>query len=82
MTTLAPQVDGVLFVIRAVHTSARVARAALDALYHRQVKVLGVIFNAVPSASPDYYYYIYRDYYHPSKQKAKAAKVEKAATRG
>ena len=64
VTSLAPQVDGVLFVIRAVFTSARVARAALDSLYQRQVRVLGLIFNAVPPSSVDYYYYKYRDYYH------------------
>jgi capsular exopolysaccharide synthesis family protein len=63
VTSLAPQVDGVLFVIRAIFTSARVARAALDLLYQRQVRVLGLIFNAVPPRSIDYYYYKYRDYY-------------------
>jgi polysaccharide biosynthesis transport protein len=63
VTSLAPQVDGVLFVIRASFTSGRVARAALDSLYQRQVRVLGLIFNAVPPSSIDYYYYKYRDYY-------------------
>ncbi len=63
VTSLAPQVDGVLFVIRAVFTSARVARASLDALYQRGVRVLGLVFNAVPPTSVEYYYYKYRDYY-------------------
>jgi Mrp family chromosome partitioning ATPase/uncharacterized protein involved in exopolysaccharide biosynthesis len=64
VTSLAPQVDGVLFVVRAEHTSARVARAALDLLYLRQVRVLGLVFNAVPPASADYYYYYqYKDYH-------------------
>jgi capsular exopolysaccharide synthesis family protein len=63
VNSLAPQVDGVLFVIRAIFTSARVARAALYSLYQRQVRVLGLIFNAVPPRSIDYYYYKYRDYY-------------------
>ena len=63
VTSLAPQVDGVLFVIRAVFTSARVARAALESLYQRQVRVLGLVFNAVRPSSVDYYYYRYKDYY-------------------
>ena len=64
VTSLAPQVDGVLFVIRAVFTSARVARAALESLYQRQARVLGLVFNAVRPSSV-YYYYRYKDYYKP-----------------
>jgi polysaccharide biosynthesis transport protein len=64
VTSLAPHTEGVLFVLRADHTSARVARAALDSLYHRNVQVLGVVFNAVrASIGENYYYYHYRDYY-------------------
>ncbi len=66
VTSLAPQVDGVLFVIRAVYTSARVARASLDALYQRRVRLLGLVFNAVPPTSVEYYYYHkYKSYYRP-----------------
>jgi capsular exopolysaccharide synthesis family protein len=75
VTSLAPQVDGVLFVVRALQTSARVARAALDSLYHRQARILGLIFNAVPPRTIDYYSYKYRDYYYkgyPGKGKAKS----------
>ena len=65
VTSLAPSIDAVLFVIRAEHTSARIARAALDLLYHRQVRVLGLILNSVsPSSTDSYYYHKYRDYYH------------------
>jgi capsular exopolysaccharide synthesis family protein len=64
VTSLAPHIDGVLFVVRADETSARVARAALDLLYQRRVNVLGLVFNAVRSNSSDYYYYYkYEDYY-------------------
>ena len=63
VTSLAPQVDGTLFVIRAAFTSARVARASLESLYQRQVRVLGLVFNAVRPSSEDYYYYRYSDYY-------------------
>jgi Mrp family chromosome partitioning ATPase len=57
-------VNGVLFVIRAEHTSARVAQAALDMLYQRKTNVLGIVFNAVRTTSADYHYYKYKDYYH------------------
>jgi polysaccharide biosynthesis transport protein len=70
VTSLAPHTEGVLFVVRADHTSARVARAALDSLYHRNVHVLGLVFNGVRTSAGEYYYYYhYRDYYQnfPSK---------------
>ena len=65
VTSLAPHIDGVIFVVRAEHTSARVARAALDLLYLRHVRILGLVFNAVRPTSADYYYYYkYKDYHH------------------
>jgi capsular exopolysaccharide synthesis family protein len=68
VTSLAPLVDGVIFVIRAEFTSARVARAALDMLYQRKARVLGVVFNSVRATASDYYsYYRYRDYYKAAK---------------
>jgi len=62
--TLAPKVDGVLFVVRALATSARVAQGALDAMRQRQTHVLGLIFNrAVSSPCERQYYQPYaRDY--------------------
>ncbi|MEI6076737.1 MAG: polysaccharide biosynthesis tyrosine autokinase [Verrucomicrobiota bacterium] len=62
--TLAPRVDGVIFVIRAEQTSARIARASLDLLHQRKAKILGVVFNAVRPGVGDYHYYDrYKDYY-------------------
>ncbi len=63
VTSLAPHVEGVLFVIRANYTSGRVARAALDLLYQREVNVLGLVFNGVQTRTGEYYYYRYKDYY-------------------
>jgi capsular exopolysaccharide synthesis family protein len=63
VASLTPNIDGVLFLIRAEHTSARVARASLEMLYQRKTKVLGLIFNAVRTSSADYHYYKYEDYY-------------------
>jgi succinoglycan biosynthesis transport protein ExoP len=75
VTSLAPLVDGVIFVVRAEFTSARVARAALDMLYQRKARVLGLVFNSVRATASDYYsYYRYRDYY-----KTKPAKPAKPA---
>ena len=70
VTSLAPRVDGVIFVVRAEFTSARVTRTSLDMLCQRKARVLGLVFNAVrPSAGSHYYYYRYQDYYstHPGK---------------
>lgn len=67
VTSLAPRVDAVLFVLRAEHTSARVAHAALDLLAQRRVRILGIILNAVRPGSSDHYsYYKYQDYYSSS----------------
>ena len=50
-------------VIRAQFTSARLTKNALNALYQRQVNVLGLILNCVDTEMPDYYYYRYPKYY-------------------
>ncbi len=61
--TVAPNFDGTLMVIRASFTSARLTRNALNALYQRQVNVLGLILNCVDTEVPGYYYYQYPKYY-------------------
>jgi polysaccharide biosynthesis transport protein len=61
--TLAPNFDGTLMVVRAQFTSARLSVNALNALYQRQVNVLGLILNCVDTEMPDYYYYRYPKYY-------------------
>ena len=76
VTSLAPHVDGVIFVIRAEFTSARVARAALYALYQRQARVLGLIFNSARPSFEDYYYYRYKGYYKKYPTGTASAKVE------
>lgn len=49
---LAPKVDGVLFVIRASFTSARLSHNAL-----------GLVFNSIESNSREYYYFKQPEYY-------------------
>jgi polysaccharide biosynthesis transport protein len=63
VSNLVPFVDGVLMVVRANYTSGRVARAALDLLYLRKAKILGIVFNGVSSSGGDYYYYKYKEYH-------------------
>jgi capsular exopolysaccharide synthesis family protein len=71
VATLAPLVDGVIFIVRANFTSARVARAALDLLYQRRVNILGLTLNAVAADSSEYYYYKYKSYYTDSPKRKK-----------
>lgn len=61
--TIAPNFDGTLMVIRAQFTGAHLAHNSLNALYQRQVNVLGIILNCVDTEMPDYYYYRYPKYY-------------------
>lgn len=64
VTSLAPRADGVIFVVRAEYSSARVSRASLDMLIQRKTRIYGLVFNSVRPSAGDYYnYYRYRDYY-------------------
>jgi capsular exopolysaccharide synthesis family protein len=64
VTSLAPRVDGVVFVIRSEFTSSRVAHSALNMLYQRKARILGLVFNSVHVNAGDYYYYYrYQDYH-------------------
>ncbi|MCX6934729.1 MAG: CpsD/CapB family tyrosine-protein kinase, partial [Verrucomicrobia bacterium] len=62
--SLAPKVDGALIVYRAGRTSCRLMRSSLEALYSRNAKVLGIIFNGVDPKQPEYGYYKYTEYYY------------------
>ena len=79
-TSLAPKMDGVLFVLRSGLTRARMARQALEQLYQRQAKVLGLVFNRANSKAKSYYYYKYSDYYH-SDHKGNGSKGEERGRR-
>jgi polysaccharide biosynthesis transport protein len=56
-SSLAHQVDGVLFVVRGSFTSARAARKAVDTLQRRHAKVLGLVFNRAASLACEYHSY-------------------------
>jgi len=61
--SLAPNVDGLIMIIRAGFTSGRIAHAALDLLRQRQVNVIGLVFNAVHPKSSTYDYSRFKEYY-------------------
>jgi capsular exopolysaccharide synthesis family protein len=61
--SLAPHADGLMLVVRAGKTSARIAKAALDLLRLRRVNVIGLVFNAIPPTASDYHNYRYKEYY-------------------
>jgi Mrp family chromosome partitioning ATPase len=62
--SLAPKADGTLILYRAGRTSCRLMRNSLEALYSRNAKVLGIIFNGVDPKQPEYGYYKYTEYYY------------------
>jgi len=66
-STLAPKVDGTLFVVRSHFSHARVVREALDLLFQRQATVLGLILNRSDSSARSYYFYKYEKYYAEAK---------------
>ncbi len=62
--SLAPKIDGCVFIVRANFTSSRVARNAISILQARQVNILGLVLNDLDTSQPEYYYYKYKDYYY------------------
>lgn len=62
--SLAPKLDGAIFLTRTSYTSARLSRNALDILYQRQINILGLVMNFVDTNLPEYYYYQYKEYYN------------------
>ncbi len=65
-TTLAPKVDGTLFVVRSEFSSARAVQEALEQLSQRQAKVIGLIFNRANASARTYYYSKYAEYHEPA----------------
>ena len=61
-TTLAPMVDGTLFVVRSDFSRAGIVRDALNLLTQRQAKVLGLILNRDDATAGSYHYYTYDEY--------------------
>jgi capsular exopolysaccharide synthesis family protein len=62
-SNIAPKVDGTLFVVRSRFSHGRMVREALELLFQRQAKVLGLILNRSDSNARSNYYYKYGEYY-------------------
>jgi capsular exopolysaccharide synthesis family protein len=62
-STIAAKADGVLFVVRSRFSHARMVREALELLFQRQAKVLGLILNRANASGQSYYHYKYAEYY-------------------
>jgi capsular exopolysaccharide synthesis family protein len=62
-SNIAPKADGTLFVVRSRFSHARVVREALELLFQRQARVLGLILNRADSGARSNYYYKYGEYY-------------------
>jgi succinoglycan biosynthesis transport protein ExoP len=71
--SLAPKVDGTLFVVRSRFSRVGPVREALSLLYQRQAKIMGIVVNQADSSARSYYYYKYADYNEPGK-----VEIEKA----
>lgn len=59
---LAPQVDGVVVVVKAGDANRKIIKDAVDQLQHTQANILGVALNAVNRTESGYYKY-YESYY-------------------
>ncbi len=57
VTTLAPRVDGTLFVVRSGVSRSSAVTEALDVLSRRQVKLLGIVVNGAHTNSRSFHYY-------------------------
>jgi succinoglycan biosynthesis transport protein ExoP len=62
-TTLAPKVDGTLFVVRGNYSSAGQVREALELLHQRRANILGLVFNRANVSARSYQYYKYGEYH-------------------
>ncbi len=65
--TLAPCMDGTIFLVRSHFSSARMTREALEMLAQRRARIIGVVFNMANTKSRDYKYYKYAEYYPSAK---------------
>jgi Mrp family chromosome partitioning ATPase/uncharacterized protein involved in exopolysaccharide biosynthesis len=65
VTTLAPKVDGTLLIVRSRYSRFAQVREALELLYQRQAKVLGIVFNRIDAQARSYYYYTNPKYHVP-----------------
>jgi capsular exopolysaccharide synthesis family protein len=63
--SLAPKVDGVIFVVRDWFTRANLAREAISQLNQLEARVLGIIFNRANGSAARYQYFENNKYHEP-----------------
>ena len=71
-TSLAPKMDGVVFVVRRAFAGTRVVRRALERLYERRALVLGLVFNRANTTSRSYDYCKYAEHYRGTRVAGRA----------
>lgn len=76
VTTLAPKVDGTLFVLRSGFSRVHLVHEAMELLIRRQTKVVGFVFNRANASAHSYSYY--PDYHHNTSATRTAAKNTQA----
>jgi polysaccharide biosynthesis transport protein len=65
--SLAPNVDGVIFIVKANQTSFRFVEKCMTSLKQRGARLFGLVLNHIDTSSAHYYYYnYYSGYYHDS----------------
>ena len=62
--------DGLLFIIKAGHTSMRFAKNALAAVRQRGAAIIGIVLNGITTDHPSYYYYYYYHEYYKTTPEA------------
>jgi Mrp family chromosome partitioning ATPase len=78
--SLAPKLDGAIFVVRFSTSSGRRSRTALDLLTQRQANVLGVVCNDVKLSETEYgygSYYQYSGYHYRETEESEAKAAAK-----
>jgi capsular exopolysaccharide synthesis family protein len=60
--TLAPKVDGTLFIVRSGYSRFNLLNEALNQLTQRQARIVGIIYNRANATGKSYHYYQYAEY--------------------
>jgi len=62
--SLAPNIGGMIFIVKANHTSLRFVNRSLHLLKQRGARIFGVVLNHIDTTSAHYYYYNYCSAYY------------------
>lgn len=62
--SMAPSLDGLIFVVKANQTSLRFVNRSMNLLKQRGAKIFGLVLNQIDTTSAHYYYYYYYSTYY------------------